>query len=85
MQQPTCLEDLPSTPLDPIYEGPVHPSFPAWGVWIAIGLAIIIFETWATLTGHETMSEAVRRGPLWAKWFIGSGLVWLFLHLFVQK
>jgi len=74
-------EELPAERIDPI----AYPSAPAWGMWIALGVAILAFEIWATMTGHETMSEAVRHGPKWVKWFFGAGLIWLWVHLLVQQ
>jgi len=54
-------------------------------MWIGIGVAILAFEIWATTTGHETMSEAVRHASLPVRVFFGSGLIWLFIHLLIQK
>lgn len=86
MTQPCdVLPELPAARIDPVYQPPTHPSLPAWGMWIGIGIAILVFETWAYLTGHETMTQAVRHGPAWARWFIGAGLIWLWIHLMVQK
>jgi len=76
------LPELPSTPLPQDTSGWFSP---AWGMWIGIGVAILAFEIWATMTGHETMSEAVRHGPKWVKWFFGAGLIWLWVHLLVQQ
>ena len=83
MTQP-CEEqpELPATPLPQDTSGWFSP---AWGMWIGIGVAILAFEIWATTTGHETMSEAVRHASLPVRVFFGSGLIWLFIHLLIQK
>ncbi len=51
-------------------------------MWLLVIGAVILYEILALATGHQTMSQAVQRGPRWLKWLVGGALVWLIWHLF---
>jgi len=52
-------------------------------VWGLLFLAVAIYEAWAVLTHHRTLSQVVQRGPRWFRWAIGVGFIALLGHLFL--
>jgi hypothetical protein len=80
MTQPCEFDDppLPSTPI-PQQTYPYNPGMVMWGL---LFLAVAIYEAWAVVTGHPTLSQTVQHGPKWFKWALALGLIGLFVHLF---
>lgn len=71
-------------PLDPLPS--VDTSYTAgYVMWGLVGLAVLLFELWAVVSGHHTMTQAVQHGPRWMQWLIGGGLIGLFVHLFLWR
>jgi hypothetical protein len=82
MRQPIdCATGLVVSEMD---DAPLsHDSqLPGYWMWGALFLAVLIFEAWAVLSHHRTLSETVQHGPRWFKWAMGLGLVALLFHLF---
>ncbi len=64
---------------------PVLPSHPTLGYWFwgILFLAVAVYELWAVITHHPTLSQTVQRGPRWFKWALGVGFIALLGHLFL--
>ncbi len=62
---------------------PPNPQLVGMWVWGLLFLAVAIFEAWAVLTKHRTLSQTVQHGPRWFRWAIGVGFVVLLGHLFL--
>jgi hypothetical protein len=60
-----------------------NPQLLGMWVWGLLFLAVAIFEAWAVLTHHRTLSQTVQHGPRWFRWALGVGLIALIGHLFL--
>lgn len=69
-------------PLPPEPPAP-NPQLPGYWMWAAIFLAVAIFEAWAVLTHHRTLSQTVQHGPRWFRWAMGLGFLGLLAHFFL--
>ena len=70
-----------SCPLPP--DPAPNPQLAGYWMWGLIFLAVAIFEVWAVLTHHRTLSQTVQHGPRWFRWAMGLGLLGLLAHFFL--
>ena len=62
-----CPQELAELPEVPILD---HPGMV---MWIALLLAALAYELWATHAKRQTLSNVVRHGPRWFQWMVGGG------------
>jgi len=79
MIQPECFDGIPVLEPDAV----PNPQLLGMWVWGLLFLAVAIFEAWAVLTKHRTLSQTVQHGPRWFRWAIGVGFIALLGHLFL--
>ncbi len=65
------------------------PSFSIPGYfWLAVIVAVAVYELWAVITGNHTLSQWVwlQEGNYpWFKWVVAGGLAGLMIHLVTGK
>ena len=84
---------LPSRDTVPLMAERLPGQLPSW--WVRFGPALVAvllvvglilgYDAWAQVTGRMTLSNMLRGGPFWLKALVGFTLIWLFIHLLVQK
>lgn len=89
MWQPDCtgLEPLPAVQTAPLSTTIMSdPGAPAvWMLW-ALLVGIVVFDIWAILTRHHTISQRIQhlsKAYWWLKWLGFLGLAFLGWHIFL--
>lgn len=78
-----CIESMEIDAPPPDVPPSRSEQFAGYWLWGALFLAVLIFEAWAVLTHHRTLSQTVQHGPRWFRWAMGIGLIALLGHLFL--
>lgn len=82
MIQPDCFDDVLEPP-----PAPPPSSAPAWIFWLALIVALGLFELWAWRTGHPSPSHVLQKfsaAHWWAKVVGAIGFFLLWWHLFLR-